>query len=53
MKRVAARQLTLIQDAFQEYVEDVATQQFPGDEHTFHIKKDQLDAVIKRNSEIN
>ena len=42
-----------IQDAFEEYVEDVATQQFPGDEHTFHIKKDQLDAVIKRNSEIN
>ena len=36
-----------------EYVEDVATQQFPGDEHTYHIKKDQLDAVIKRNSEIN
>ena len=42
-----------IQDAFEEYVEDVATQQFPGDEHTFHIKKDQLDAVIKRNSGIN
>jgi 3-methyl-2-oxobutanoate hydroxymethyltransferase len=41
-----------IQGAFEEYVEDVVSQQFPGDEHTFHIKKDQLDAVIKRNSQI-
>ena len=42
-----------IQGAFEEYVDDVVSQQFPGDEHTFHIKKDQLDAVIKRNSQIN
>jgi 3-methyl-2-oxobutanoate hydroxymethyltransferase len=41
-----------IQDAFEEYVDDVINQQFPEDEHTFHIKKDQLDAVIKRNSQI-
>ena len=39
-----------IQGAFEEYVDDVVSQQFPEDEHTFHIKKDQLDAVIKRNS---
>ena len=42
-----------IQGAFEEYVDDVVSQQFPGDEHTFHIKKDQLDAVIKRNSQID
>ena len=41
-----------IQGAFEEYVDDVVSQQFPKDEHTFHIKKDQLDAVIKRNSQI-
>ena len=39
-----------IQGAFEEYVDDVVSQQFPEDEHTFHIKKDQLDAIIKRNS---
>ena len=42
-----------IQGAFEEYVDDVVSQQFPGDEHIFHIKKDQLDAVIKRNSQID
>ena len=42
-----------IQGAFEEYVDDVVSQQFPKDEHTFHIKKDQLDAVIKRNSQID
>ena len=42
-----------IQDVFEEYVEDVVNKQFPADEHTFHIKKDQLDAVIKRNVQID
>ena len=42
-----------IQGAFEEYVDDVVSQQFPEDEHTFHIKKDQLDAVIKRNSQVD
>tara|TARA_A100001037_G_scaffold293178_1_gene309456 strand:+ start:24711 stop:25583 length:873 start_codon:yes stop_codon:yes gene_type:complete len=42
-----------IQDVFEEYIDDVVNQKFPEDEHSFHIKKDQLDAVIKRNSHIN
>ncbi|MBN19100.1 MAG: 3-methyl-2-oxobutanoate hydroxymethyltransferase [Chloroflexi bacterium] len=42
-----------IQDVFEEYIDDVVNQKFPEDEHSFHIKKDQLDAVIKRNSQIN
>ena len=42
-----------IQHVFEEYVEDVVNKQFPADEHTFHIKKDQLDAVIKRNVQID
>ena len=42
-----------IQDVFEDYVEDVVNKQFPADEHTFHIKKDQLDAVIKNNVQID
>lgn len=37
-----------IQGTFELYVQEVLTGEFPQDEHSFHIKKDELDIVINQ-----
>ena len=38
---------TRILDTFSSYVDDVVNQKFPTDQHSYHIKKSELDKVLK------
>ena len=40
-----------IQEAFEGYISDVLEERFPLDEHSFHIKKEYLDQIIREKQE--